>query len=247
MPKISFFAPSYKRPQKSITQKVYPMVKLVVRESEAEEYLRNGNDIIVCPDSAQGNASRIRNWILDNLMQDNDAIATLDDDCKGIGLWQYQRKRMLNPEELCEFVESLAILTKDAGLYFFGMNCVLDKGAYREYTPFNFNNFIGGPFQGHIKGTVIRYDESLCLKEDYDITLQHLKEYGGALRANFAFYDVKQAEQVGGCASQRSSAEENRQFDLLQKKWGTKIIQRDPQSKCGVDFNPILKSPIRGV
>ena len=52
--KIKIFAPSYKRPEKSITQIIYPFVKLVVRESEAEEYRKNGNDIIVCPDSAQG-------------------------------------------------------------------------------------------------------------------------------------------------------------------------------------------------
>ena len=59
--RIKIFAPSYKRPEKSITQITYPFVKLVVRESEAEEYLENGNDIIVCPDQAQGNISRVRN------------------------------------------------------------------------------------------------------------------------------------------------------------------------------------------
>ena len=42
--KVKIFAPSYKRPEKSITQINYPVVKLVVRESEAEEYRENGND-----------------------------------------------------------------------------------------------------------------------------------------------------------------------------------------------------------
>jgi hypothetical protein len=36
--KVKFFAPSYKRSEKSISQIKYPFVKLVVRESEAEEY-----------------------------------------------------------------------------------------------------------------------------------------------------------------------------------------------------------------
>ena len=61
--KVKFYAPSYKRPEKSITQIKYPFIKLVVRESEAEAYKKNGNDIIICPNSAQGNISRIRNWI----------------------------------------------------------------------------------------------------------------------------------------------------------------------------------------
>ena len=38
--KLNFFAPSYKRPEKSITQITYPFVKLVVKESEAEEYIK---------------------------------------------------------------------------------------------------------------------------------------------------------------------------------------------------------------
>ena len=58
--KIKIVAPSYKRPEKSITQIEYPSVKLVVRQKEAEEYRKNGNEIIVCPNSAQGNISRIR-------------------------------------------------------------------------------------------------------------------------------------------------------------------------------------------
>jgi hypothetical protein len=85
------------------------------------------------------------------------------------------------------------------------------------------------------------------LKEDYDITLQHIKENGGCLRINFANYDVKQAEQSGGCATYRNIQKETEQFDLLQKKWGSKIVQRDSMSKRKFDFNPILRIPLRGV
>ena len=82
--KISYYAPSLKRPQKSITQKLYPFVKLVVKESEANEYLKNGNEIITVPDMAQGNVSRIRNYILDNLYDNSEAIFIIDDDCNGV-------------------------------------------------------------------------------------------------------------------------------------------------------------------
>ena len=95
--RIKIFAPSYKRPEKSITQINYPNVKLVVRESEAEEYIANGNDIIVCPDSAQGNISRVRNWILDNLFdEETDCIIIVDDDCKAISRWQDQTNTKFN-------------------------------------------------------------------------------------------------------------------------------------------------------
>jgi len=45
----------------------------------------------------------------------------------------------------------------------------------------------------------------------------------------------------------RNTEKEREQFDRLQKKWGEKIITKDKSSKRGFDFNPIMKSPIRGV
>lgn len=245
--KVKFYSPSYKRPEKSITQIHFPDVKLVVRESEAEEYIANGNDVVICPDSAQGNLCRVRNWILDNLFDDADCIVLLDDDCSRIGRWEEQVQIKFNMNDLSEFAENVANLTKEMGFHFWGLNCVTDKGAYREYTPFGTLQYIGGPFQAHLKTSEIRYDEDLPLKEDYDISLQHIHKYGGCLRVNFAHYDVKQAEQEGGCATYRNLKKEKQQFFALQKKWGKDVIKRDKGSKRSFDFNPVLKVPIKGV
>lgn len=246
--KIKIFAPSYKRSEKSITQITYPFVKLVVREREADEYIKNGNDIIVCPDSAQGNISRVRNWILDNLFDDEtDCIIIVDDDCKAISRWQDQENTKFSENELIDFCEKTSVVCDELGFKLWGLNTVTDKGAYREYTPFSFIQFIGCPFHAHIKGTELRYDENLPLKEDYDFTLQNIKKFGGCLRVNFANYDVKQSEQEGGCANMRSLKKEKQQFYALQKKWGKDIIKRDKGSKRSFDFNPIMKVPIKGV
>jgi hypothetical protein len=67
------------------------------------------------------------------------------------------------------------------------------------------------------------------------------------LRVNYACYDVKQAEQEGGCATYRNIQKEIMQFNLLQKKWGSRIIRQDKKSKRSFDFNPILKLPHKGV
>jgi|TARA_R110002153_G_scaffold206691_4_gene359555 hypothetical protein len=246
--RIKIFAPSYKRSEKSITQITYPFVKLVVREREADEYIKNGNDIIVCPDSAQGNISRVRNWILDNLFDDEtDCIIIVDDDCKAISRWQDQENTKFSENELIDFCEKTSVVCDELGFKLWGLNTVTDKGAYREYTPFSFIQFIGCPFHAHIKGTELRYDENLPLKEDYDFTLQNIKKFGGCLRVNFANYDVKQSEQEGGCANMRSLKKEKQQFYALQKKWGKDIIKRDKGSKRSFDFNPIMKVPIKGV
>lgn len=245
--KIKIYAPSYGRPEKAKTQIIYPFIKLVVCESQVEEYKKNGNNIVVCPDSAQGNLCRVRNWILDNLFDDNDCIIIVDDDCSYIGYWNNKKQYRFNKKNLLEFCEKSALLCRELNYNFFGLNCVTDKGAYKEYTPFGFTKYIGGPFQGHLKDSTLRYDEELSLKEDYDMTLQHIYKYGGCLRINYAHYNVKQAEQIGGCATYRNLEEEKRQFKALQYKWGKDIVIKDKQSKRSFDFNPILKIPINGV
>lgn len=245
--KIKYFAPSYKRPQKSITQITYPDVTIVVCESEAEDYIKNGNDIIVCPDNVQGNLCRVRNWILDNNFDDCDFIVLLDDDCSGVCRWENQELKTFSHDEFKKFCEQSSELCNELGFRFWGVNCVQDKGAYREYTPFGTLQYIGGPLQVHKKNSEIRYDENLPLKEDYDITLQHALKYGGALRVNYANYKVKQSEQVGGCASYRNLDYEKEQFYSLQRKWGKDVVYRDKKSKRSFDYNPIIKIPLKGI
>ena len=47
--KIVFYAPSYKRPEKSITQKLYPFVKLVVKKVKQKSISRTGMRLLNVP------------------------------------------------------------------------------------------------------------------------------------------------------------------------------------------------------
>ena len=42
------------------------------------------------------------------------------------------------------------VLADELEVPFWGMNCIPDKGAYREYNTFSLNSEIGGAFQGFI-------------------------------------------------------------------------------------------------
>jgi len=241
--KIGYFAPSYNRPEKSTTQENYPFVKLIVSDAEGWDYRDNGNIVEVCPDTAQGNLCRVRNWILDKFQDEYDCIVLLDDDIGGVFEWQEQEKRKMEGEEFMEFCEMAAIMAEDAGVYFWGVNPGKDKGSYREHTPISFSSYICGSVQAFMKGNKLRYDEKLPLKEDYDMTLQQLKKYHYVLRFNWVVLDVKQSEQEGGCATYRNLDREKEQFFRLQKKWGGKIVTYDKLSKAVFDYNPILKLP----
>lgn len=240
---IKFFSPSYKRPNDVSTQAYLPFVKYVVAESEADAYMSAGHDCWVVPDAAQGSVSRIRNYILDNAGADR--IIMLDDDMKYIGRWNSQKQIKLSANDVLEFCEMGFLLADDLDVRLWGMNLLQDKGAYREYTPFSLTQCVLGPFQAFNK-LDLRYDEELPLKEDYDLSLQVLNKYRKTLRFNAYHYVCKQHTNKDGCASYRTKGREIEQLELLQKKWGSKIVKADTSSK-GFDINPIIKAPIRGV
>lgn len=246
--KVTIACPSYRRP-KVDTLKRYPNTRVYVSEDEIGRYIQanpEGSDIVSVPNEVQGNLCRVRNYILDKEFESAaDGVLIIDDDMDAIcrhdqkGNFGYDR-HILTEEELYAFCEQGFRLCEEWGYKFWGVNCVLDPKAYRQQTPFNTTKYIGGPFQAHLKNE-IRYDERLPLKEDYDMTLQHLKSWGGVLRFNAYYYICKQAEQKGGCATYRNVKEEKKQFEMLQRKWGSEIIREDRSSKRGFDFNPILK------
>lgn len=255
---ISICCPSYKRPKVKTLEK-YPNTRVYVAESEHAAYVdanHEGADIVAVPDKVQGNAARIRNYILNTEFEAGaDGVLLLDDDMTAVcrydavqakhGLFGYQRKE-LNEAELIAFVLNGFEMCEEWGFKLWGVNCTFDPKAYLTYTPFNTTSFIGGPFSAHLKNP-LRYDERLPLKEDYDILLQHCNKYRGTLRFNAYHYICKQSENAGGCAQMRNIARERQQFEALQRKWGADIVRKDKSSKKQFDYNPIIKVPIGGV
>ena len=253
--RVSLTAPSYRRPRVE-TLDVFPGCRVYVAESELEGYLEanpEGSDIVAVPDRVQGNLCRVRNYILDTeFSRGADAVCIVDDDMRGVFRWEREgnygyNQRWLDEEELRETLEAFSELCYEWGYRFWGLNPgMTDAQSYQQQSPFNTTKYIGGPVQVHLRNP-LRYDERLNLKEDHDMTMQHLHRYRGALRVNMYSYDCKQAEQAGGCANQRNSDEERRQLELLRKKWGKSVFIDDRKSKRSFDFNPIFKTPLKGV
>lgn len=248
--KIGIYAPSYRRAAIAFTHKYLPEVQYVVGKSEAKDYRKVHDRIVVVPDRVQGNLCRVRNWILDNREQN---LLLIDDDLRRVGRWEQTKKKILTTEDCMEFIEHGFCLAEEAGVKFWGLNLLPDKAAYREYTPFGFKQTIGGPWQAFLSMD-LRYDESLSLKEDYDMSLQVLNKYRRTLRFNAYFYECDQHGTPGGCASYRTMQRERQQFELLQKKWGSEIVTTDHQggqvnqkAKTNWDINPVVRCPIPGV
>lgn len=260
--KISINIPSWKRPDGVRTLDYIPFARVYVDEREAEEYRRNypDADIVACPAGVQGNLCRVRNYIIDQELNERkqDAALIVDDDLQKIERYIYRggfgyERETLPTEELLPFLEKYTLLAQDLGAKFWGMNCNSDKMAYRHFTPFSTVAYIGGPFQCFLQGNKCKYDENLPLKENYDMTLQQLNAERVVLRINGYHYVCKQSEQAGGCAMYRNRQREDEQLKMLQRKWGSKIVRRDTTNKGKTkkekldDYNPIINIPIAGV
>ncbi len=262
---ISVNCPSYKRP-KVETLNYLPFCKVWVCESEADAY-RAANpgheeNIIPCKRGIQGNLCRVRNHILDTEYANGaDVVLIVDDDMRRVSYYESApgdpfgyTKNIVQTEDFLDFVEKYSRLCEGFGFKFWGINVNFDAQNYSQNIPFSTVAYIGGPFQCFLRGNVCRYDEDLPLKEDYDMTLQNCNVYRGCLRVNKFHYIVKQAQQSGGCATYRNYVREQQQFDALRAKWGSRIVREDrsnkgktTKEKVRIDFNPIIKIPIKGV
>ena len=247
--KFAILSPSYRRADSATTQDYLPTCIYVVAQSEKRAYLRAGRKVIAVPNAIQGNVSRVRNYILKNF----NPVLILDDDIRRFGRWNQQKNVKLTSDEAMEFIEHAFILAKQIRVRMWGLNLLADKAAYREYTPFAFRSVVLGPVQGFINMD-LRYDEALPLKEDYDLSLQVLNKYRRTLRFNMYHYVCDQHSSVGGCATYRTMAREQKQFFELQKKWGSEIVRIDTQAgqvnqkkRTNWDINPVVRVPIAGV
>lgn len=257
--------PSYRRPIVE-TLKYIPFCKVYVAPDEYENYIESNkgyeNNIIKCEKGIQGNLCRVRNYILEKEFENGaDIVLLVDDDLRMIqhfemsqdGQYAYEKIK-LKKNEILDFIYRYSMLCEEWGFKFWGLNCNSDTLSYRQYSPFSTTSYIGGPFQCFLKGNECRYDENLPLKEDYDMTLQNMNLYRGALRLNKYHYVCRQSEQMGGCAMYRNMKKEKEQFELLQKKWGSQIVRLDRSNKGRskkdrkyIDYNPIIKIPIKGI
>lgn len=243
---IRFYAPSYKRADGILTHRVFPDTVYCVHEFEVEEYEAKGVNVAKLPDEIRGNIARVRNWIKAEAEKESGAFVILDDDIKAFTYWQEQKKQLLTGERALDHVQRMVDLAETWGASLFGVNPAIDKGSYREHTPFSTVSYCSASFHG-FNGCRYRYDERIPLKEDYDICLQVLNAERIVLRFNQYGLDKDDHQNEGGCADYRTIGIEREQFDIFQRKWGKKIVQEDTRSKQAFDINPIVKVPIKGV
>lgn len=258
--KINYIVPSYKRAKGITTLDYITEAKALIAPEEYEEYRKYHPEwgeerFIVVPEGIQGNGkSRALNWMLDNLWDGYDAIVHLDDDIHCYYAHEKDQKdRKLEEWEVYDVFERACILAKDWGCGIWGLNINSDPLSYDEFKPFRTLAYIDGGTVGYVRQMKSRYDEELTIKEDVDFFLQNLVEFGKALRIEKYWINKESFTNEGGCNVFRSSEEEQRQFVMMQKKWGSNIIRPNkPTAKKNSKIRGLggairLNLPLKGV
>jgi hypothetical protein len=115
-----------------------------------------------------------------------------------------------------------------AGVYPLG-SCARAFGG----EPFSGDNFIIGDFFVVDTASPIRFDEKLTLKEDYDLTCQHIQRHGAVLRCNRMTISAKHQVNAGGACSIRNAKEEQANMAILFEKWPQAIKSPNEEERSG--------------
>lgn len=265
---VSFASPSYRRPY-CITAHYIPETRVYVDPSEVGAYEEaNGGfgEIVACDEGVQGNLPRVRNHILDREFgRGADAVVMMDDDVESLSMFSmggdgfgYTLKK-LDADGVRELIEYGTTLCNEWGFGMWGVNKNDDKLLYKHFRPFSTNRCGAGQLMVFTKDE-LRFDESLPLKEDYDMCVQQMNRYRGLLLINFVHVNADMGAMAGGTSVRRNYEREREQYMRFKRKWGSEIVRGAGTSKgqgksrtaAGFlnkyDFShPIVKVPIQGV
>ena len=266
--KIAFATPSYRRP-KCLTARYLPFTKIYVDGSDYDEYIeanKGFGEVVRCADGIQGNLPRVRNYILDcEFGNGADVVVMMDDDVNRLGVYEPDGKKYgfvrktITAEDMPKFVEYGTRLCREWGFGMWSVNYNEDHLLYRHFQPFSTTQAAVGQFMVFVEDG-LRFDESLPLKEDYDMALQQMNKYRGVLKLNFAHVNADFGKLVGGTSVRRNFDREHEQFLLFREKWGSDIVvgvnkksgkgrstKNEPLIEKYDFSHPMVKVPIKGI
>lgn len=240
---------SYRRAGAVETFGVAPFAWVWVPESQGEEYRRfYGDRVITIPDEADGNLCRKSNAILDRSPCPWTLI--LDDDIDRISYFEGGERLDLEPVHFAQMIVHHFQLAADMGVTLWGINQNSDPMGHDTYQPFNLLAPVLGPFNGHLE-PVVRYDERMLGKDDYDFWLRTIIRHRRTLRANKYHYFHDHGTKPGGFVSMRTREVELEGVRRMEERYGSRVFRAGGsaggKSASGKNYlNSFVRVPIPG-
>jgi len=189
------------------------IVFFVKDEQDKRLYLENGAKEVV----VSGTLMDSRNASLEYCFKLGKICIQLSDDLERIMINDFTGKRTHSYTNAKNVIDTVLPHFIESDYYFAGFPPTNNPFfALKEY---EYDKFIVGDFI-IIKPNQLRFDTNLRLKEDYDYTLQHIKELNGCVRYGAFLNSFKHYSNKGGAVAYRTSQLEQETIKYLQTKWG---------------------------
>lgn len=207
--------PSKGRGGKLLTTKIFPNAYIYVPESEVNEYKMYKN-VIGVPIEVKG-ITATRNYILKN---NNCNVLFIDDDLQYGGYIKkdsekYNVKRFTTESEYLDEFKKLWELTAQLNYKIWGLFTVGNNLTQYSYQPFILHGVVLGSCMGVINDGSYYFNEAYKVKEDYELSMRHIKDLGGILRANYIFMQHEHQKMQGGCRDTNRIEKEKQALKML--------------------------------
>lgn len=180
---------------------------LFVPEVEVAEYERAnvGTRVVGVPVEIRG-ITATRNWILKSVK--DRWVVMVDDDVMMAGFTELydERAKMRTGGAVDWVAESVRLfeVTEGLGWKIWG---VATQGALRSiypYRPFIWRTYVTASFMGIVNDGSYLFDETFPVKEDYEICLRHIEQFGGVVGARYLWWQNEHWGTDGGCRDYRT-------------------------------------------
>lgn len=221
--------PSKSRPFKSKSKEILKSGMLFVPQMEVDDYCKiyPASDIVGVPDDVRG-ITKTRNWILkQNIGED---VVFVDDDLQQTGyhhcgyggdMYKKQFIKFKTEQEVVYQFEKAFDLVKSLGWKIWGCKTESMGLSCRPEKPFNFRRYITASCMGIVNDGTMFFDENFPVKEDYEIGLRHIQQFGGVLGIDYFVWQNSHWKDEGGCRDYRS--------DQMERECINRLIKMYPQ------------------
>lgn len=219
--------PSKGRGGLTTSQKILPSAVFYVPEGEAHTYEGSCKNIVAVPDEVKG-ITRTRNWILKNA--NDPRVVFIDDDVVVAGYTKLyketaKQKKLRSEQVWFREFEKLFDVTEQLGWKIWGLKTESALRSVYPYKPFNFRSYVTASCMGMINDGSLYFDEEFSVKEDYEICLRHIQQYGGIFAARHLHWQNKHWETDGGCKDYRTATMEAECIKKLVAKYPGMVRQ----------------------
>lgn len=184
----------------------------LVKKGEKQDYGKVGCRNVI----ETGNLIDSRNFAMNHAFGSGVICVQLSDDLKKITTnSNFGKKQEVSLMEAVDHVAEKFAKTK--GVYLLGVPPTNNDFFAKKLV--SKNSFCIGDAL-FIKPNDLRFDTRLTLKEDYDLTCQHLDVYGICIRYQKFIWHFQHYSNAGGAVSYRTEGEEKKNIKILMQKWG---------------------------